>query len=306
MSDDLNHEVLARKANTVLAGLTSGGLMNPMQSDQFFEQAMEESTLLGAIRVEGIEGNKMLIDKIGIGTRMLEKGVEVTDPVNTTAPTTGKVTIDCNEVVGRMFVSYRWLEANIEKEDAADRLMGLIIKRAAVDIEELIWLANTGSGDTYLTTLGSGGLLQQSTTNLVDGLAAPVDKVLFGKMVRKVPKRFKRDLPNMRFFISHNNEAYYREQLGDRQTALGDAAVTEDKPVRAYGRELLRQTWCPETKVLLTNPQNIILGYARRVRIEAERDIDKRAYKIVVSAVLDVKYEEEEAVIQAFNVAEAA
>jgi hypothetical protein len=302
MSDQMNKRLLAEKANAVLADLTVGGLLLPDQSDMFYEQVIDEPTILGDVRRERLNSNKMQVDKIGFGTRILQKATELVAGTRV-VPDLGKVTLDTVEFIAPMMISYRWLESNIEKEDAADRLMSMITRRVSFDLEEALIKADTLSGDTFLAALD--GLLKQTVTNVIPGNAAKVSKELFVSMLKKMPDRFKRNLDAMRFYLSHNNDFEYRLQISDRATAGGDAVIASGQPVPAMGVPLRRCSQMPGTEVLLVDPQNVIFGYHREVRIETDRDIELRGWKIVCTLACDFKYEEEPASVKANNLTAA-
>ncbi|MBJ8056557.1 phage major capsid protein, partial [Bacillus cereus] len=56
--------------------------------------------------------------------------------------------------------------------------------------------------------------------------------------------------------------------------------------------------------ILLTHPKNIIVGFSRNIRIEVEKDIRSRKFIIVLTAKLDSKFEEEDAVAKVMKVKE--
>lgn len=56
--------------------------------------------------------------------------------------------------------------------------------------------------------------------------------------------------------------------------------------------------------IILTHPKNIILGFSRNIRIEVDKDIRARKFIIVLTAKLDSKFEEEDAVAKIVKVKE--
>lgn len=57
----------------------------------------------------------------------------------------------------------------------------------------------------------------------------------------------------------------------------------------------------PTSKLLFTNPQNIIFGIQRNIRIEQGRDIRSREVIIVLTARVDVQIEETDAISKVVN-----
>ncbi|PEF77696.1 phage major capsid protein [Bacillus toyonensis] len=56
--------------------------------------------------------------------------------------------------------------------------------------------------------------------------------------------------------------------------------------------------------ILLTLPKNIVTGMSRNIRIEVDKDIRARKFIIVLTAKVDVKFEEEDAVAKVIKVKE--
>ncbi|MBL2411293.1 phage major capsid protein, partial [Klebsiella pneumoniae] len=56
--------------------------------------------------------------------------------------------------------------------------------------------------------------------------------------------------------------------------------------------------------ILLTHPKNIVVGMSRNIRIEVDKDIRARKFIIVLTAKVDAKFEEEDAVAKVIKVKE--
>jgi hypothetical protein len=96
-------------------------------------------------------------------------------------------------------------------------------------------------------------------------------------------------------------ESDYRVQLSSRGTGLGDAVLTGAAPVPVLGVPLRGVALMPNTSGLLTNPQNIVWGIQRNVRIERDRDIRARSWIIVLTARIALAIEEVDAVVKLIN-----
>lgn len=70
----------------------------------------------------------------------------------------------------------------------------------------------------------------------------------------------------------------------------------------------MMQPYTSEEKVvsdiILTHPKNILLGMSRQISIEVDKDIRGRKFIIVLTAKVDTKFEEEDAVAKIINVKE--
>ena len=72
----VNNKDLVEKADTLLADLTGGGLLNPDQSTSFIEKVIASAHLLGLVRTETMDANKGVLDKTGFGSTLLQKPVD--------------------------------------------------------------------------------------------------------------------------------------------------------------------------------------------------------------------------------------
>ena len=91
---------------------------------------------------------------------------------------------------------------------------------------------------------------------------------------------------------------------------MGDKYLETDTPILAAGTPVAPVPLFPDdlgpgqnqTVVLLTHPKNIVVGVRRKIRIEWERSIRRRALAIVVTLEADARFSEEEGVVKAINV----
>ena len=300
---DLNTR-LVEKADTLLANLSSGGLLFPDQATEFFEKVIDQPTILREARIEYLNSNKMQVDKIGFGTRILQKPADEVTAVTATAPDLSKVTLDTKEFVAQVNIGYRTLEANIEKENFADRVINMMARRVAFDMEEIIIQGDTvGGADTFLKTL-DGILVQLDGGNIFDNTSAAISKTTFKGAIKELPDKYKRMLNLLRFYVAPNAEVDYRDTMINQATPnLGQGVITGMNPVYAYGVPVAPASHMPLAKGLLIDPTNIIVGFHRQVRIETQRDIEKRLWKIVLSLAFDVKIEETDAAVRIDNIA---
>ena len=314
MNRGLNRE-LVRKADINLSQITTnGGLLNPEQENAFFKKMLDAPTILNEARTVFMRSPKREINKIGFGQRILKNALlDVTSAplsagsypqpltaANRSAPTTEKVVLDTKEVIAQINLPYDVIEDNIEGENFTDSIMTLIAERAALDVEDLIINGDTVAGaDNYMKTLD--GVLKQSTTNVADAFGNTVSKSIFKTATQTMPSRYLRNRNSLRFYISVNNETEYRDTLADRQTGLGDSTITGLAPVYAFGTPVVPVALMPADKGLFIDPKNIIVGFHRRVQIETDKDIQSRVWIIVLTMRLDVKLEEEPAVVKLTN-----
>lgn len=316
----LTDEELVQKAAMVIDDLTSGGLLNPEQTDRFIDQVIDVSTIAKEARVERMNAPKLEISKINFADRILRKAVEAQEPADTekVKPSTSKVVLTTHEVLAAVDISLGVLEDNIEREALADRIMTMMTNRAAVDLEEYYLVADTaGTGGIYDDPLlaylkDQDGWLKLANQHVYDHAAADFDPhKVFGKLIRMLPKKWLRNKREWRFYCHPDIEQAYRQTLSERATAAGDRYLFEDVPVLYQGIEVRGvHTWPtfePEagtitSPVLLAHPQNLIVGIQRQINIDRERKARKRVLELTLTLRVAVAVEEPDALAKAINV----
>lgn len=306
MGRDSNRTIVD-KADIAVANLISnGGYLNPMQANTFIRMLQNQPTIINTVRVVSMSAPTMEINKIGFAQRILKPA-----PVSGTAlsasdrsaPTTDWVKLTTKEIIAEVHIPYDVLEDNIERGGLEDTIMSMIAERASLDMEELIILGDTGSGDTYLALLD--GIIAQSTSHQVDYTATGpnVDKSVFKAGLKEMPDKYLRNRTAMRFFVSPDAEIEYADSLANRETMLGDNKVVNWTPNTAYGVPVIAAALMPDDKYVFTYPQNIILGIQRQIMIETDRDIRARVLIVVLTLRIDLAYEEEDAVVTCIGLA---
>jgi HK97 family phage major capsid protein len=294
-------EVLEKADLAVQDLIDNGGYLNPMQANTFIRMLIDQPTLVNAVRVVPMNAPSMEINKIGFATRILKKAPTTGTALSASdrsKPVTDKVELLTKEVIAEVHIPYDVLEDNIERGRLEDTIMTLIAERASLDIEELIIDGDTGSADEYLALMN--GVLKQSVSHVVDYSASPADvtKAVFKAGIKTMPNKYMRNRAAMRFYVSPNSEVEYADSLANRETPLGDRKVTGWMPNYAYGIPVEPVALMPDDKYLFTYPKNVILGVQRQIMIETDRDIRARVLIVVLTMRLDLKYEEEDAVVK--------
>jgi HK97 family phage major capsid protein len=307
-----SNKQIIEKAALTLADLSAGGLMNPTQSNEFIRMMQNAPTILNSCRTIPMDHDTMKIEKIGFGQRILRPGVELTSLAEDkkAKPTFSKVDLAAKEVIAEINLSYDSLENNIEGQSLKDTIMQLIAGRAALDLEELIFNADTASADEYLALIN--GIRKQATSHVVDFASAAVSKDLFKLAKKAMPAKFMRNPADFRYYTSNNTQTEWLDVVASRATGLGDSALQGSK-ANAYGIPVegiaMLQSYDDGTgklvsDAILTHPKNIITGISRRMSIEVDKDIRARMFIIVLTTKIDCKFEEEDAVVKVKKILE--
>ncbi|AKR38532.1 phage major capsid protein [Bacillus cereus] len=311
MTNLLSNTAIIEKAAMSLSDLATGGRLNTEQANAFLRMVQNAPTILKDSRFVPMESDSRKVEKLGFGSRILRRGEEGTPLADKdlSVPTTGTVKLEAKEVIAEINITYDTLENNIEKGKLKETIMQMIAERAALDLEELIINGDTGSTDPYLSLLN--GLRKQSKSHIVDHNGGAFAKEVFKAGYKALPAKYIRNKNDWRFYTSQGIEVEYLDSMSNRQTALGDAAINGGLP-SAYGVPVkgiaMMQPYTSEEKVvsdiILTHPKNILLGMSRQISIEVDKDIRGRKFIIVLTAKVDTKFEEEDAVAKIINVKE--
>lgn len=302
-----NREIL-EKADLAVSNLeTDGGYLNPMQANQFIRDMINQPTLLGQVRVVPMNAPTMEINKIGFADRILKAAPDAGTALGASdrsKPTTDKVELTTKEVIAEVHIPYDVLEDNIERGTLEDTIMDLIAERASLDLEELIILGDTGSGDAFLALFD--GVLEMATSHVVDytdGVEASVDRGLFKNMLKAMPNPYLRNRSAMRFYVSPHAEIEYADSLASRATSMGDAKNVADYAGNmCFGVPVAAAALMSNDKAIFTYPKNIIFGVQRQIMIETDRDIRARVLVVVLTMRLAIQLEEEDAVVKALGI----
>lgn len=310
----MNNAQLVSKADLALSDLASnGGLLNPEQTDTFVQTLMDSPTLLNSARVVTMNAPQKKINKIGFGTRILNKATSSTALADNARvkPDLGQIELVTKEVIAEIHLPYDVLEDNIEGGNInagmgstpgglANTLVTLIGQRAALDLEELAILGDTASQDTYLAL--TNGFLKRFTSHVVDAQNATITKDIFKAAVKAMPTKYLRQRNTLDFMISVNNETEYRDTIANRVTGLGDAALVSANALAVFGSPVMGVALMPNASGLYTNPNNLIFGIQRRINIEYDKDIRARTFIIVLTARVDFQVEQEDAGVKIINI----
>lgn len=308
-----NQQIIEKAAMT-LASLSAGGRMNVEQADTFLRMVQNQPTIMKDARFIPMSSDRRKIEKIGFGNRILRAGTEGTALADSqlAVPTTGTVDLEAKEVIAEVNITYDTLENNIEGNNLQDTIMQMIAERASLDLEELAVNGDTASGDPYLALI-DGLCKQAGTGHVVDFADAAMDKSAFKKGIKAVPAKYLRNPAEWRFYASQNAELDWKDLIAARQTQLGDQAI-EGRLATAYGIPVkgiaMLQPYVSNTKtvsdMLVTHPKNIVIGMSRNISVEVDKDIRARKFIIVLTAKIDVVFEEVDATALVKKVGELA
>lgn len=241
-----------KKAIIVSGELANGGKLPPEQADEFLNYVIDVTLLRNNVRIVRFRQESMQLDKIGVGNRVTVPKEEAQDPQIRAGVSTSKVTITPKNLMTPFEISDDFADQCIEGETVEETITRLMATQTGNDIEELLIngdvlgparyqadLPGGGSStqvvkDTYMA-LFNGWLRLADSGTVRDFEGDDISTIFFGAMIRSMPIKYRRVRMNLRFLLSLDHEQLYREKIGARQTAAGDAANTSQTPLNAFG-----------------------------------------------------------------------
>lgn len=254
-----NEELIKKAVITTdnLTNPTAGGLLNPRQSQRFFQLVVDLTKLKSSARIERFNESKAEIDKIDTAiTRVAVPHSEANSTAIRRGIKTSKISLEPKRIVVPFSVSNDFLLTNIEGENAEDVVIQSMARTLANNLEELYLHGDTlgpavlestifedGSESKYVKddflALGDGWLKRARGGHVVDANGVNISSSLFSKFIKEMPDKWKRDRANLRFFSSSDHEQNYRQAVSGRATASGDIALSTTQNLTPYGIDLV-------------------------------------------------------------------
>lgn len=231
------------KATITTDVLAAQGKLLPAQADKFLDYVFDETGLAKAgVRTVKFRNEQMILDKIGVRDRVAMAAEEAQDPGLRRGVTTSKVTLEPKQVIIPFEIGQLFLEENLEGEAAADRVVQMMAKQGANNVESLYWDGNAlGPAKTEEELVDGGssalvkkdaflglfdGLLKQAEAgHVLDAQNGPLTPTLVSRAWRQLPTKFRTDKGSHRLMVSSDHESHFLEGVSARATQQGDMAL---------------------------------------------------------------------------------
>lgn len=241
-------EILA-KANEVTttvvansAGVPSrGGLLYPEQSNRFLDFVTDQSVLMKNARVVRMKTPQMEIDKVSVGTKLLQKATEITDDGVNAAVTFSKVSLSTVKLRLDWNISTESLEDNIEGASLEDHIAQMMAKQTSNDLDDLFISGNTAlTGDALYKSLDGFIKLAKASGQVQDLAGVNVSRSVFDKILRKMPNKYLQRRNELRFFTGPNTVQDAIYSLGNPNSAT-EATAGAPAPTSSVGEAAFLQ-----------------------------------------------------------------
>jgi hypothetical protein len=321
-------EILAGIQKSAIA-TAAGGQLTTEQAKEFIDLVVAQSDFLKMIQTVQMTSSTYQLNTIDIASRVMRKAPEGTDPGFTQGVTISPRTLTQSESILPYDVTFSFLEENIEGGGAEQKINQMF---AAAFGNELLDLGINGDDSLAETITDANdddiddvtGLSQNDHTFLrqndgwiaiarADAAVHKVELVLdeegnpttswkneFKKILAALPNKWKRAPGELLFLVSPDVETKYRNELGERSTALGDVYLTQDKSSQYQGVPVKSIPFWPGgtiPKIMLTKPKNLAIGIGRNIRVGRQIQERKRIIEYTITAKTDFEYVVSDAIV---------
>ena len=304
-----NREIV-QKAHLALADLAPGGVLVTKQSNRFIKIALKQNVLSSKVRSPIMTNPQEELPKLLWTNRVLypgTSGAALPDAWHS-KPTFSKVTLTSKQFKGVVPVDREVFEDQIERQGFQATLTRFMAERVAFDLEDILINGDTASADATLAV--QDGVLKLITSNVLNAGGVALSKDVLDDLMQTLPEEF--DAQNLLFLTNRKARSAYLRSLGNRATALGDAAVTGAASAQlGYdGVPVVKVPLFPnnlgagstKTNVLYADPKNIVYGFQRKVTIDQEFRAVEQVFYIVVTLRNAINLEHEPACAKATEV----
>lgn len=299
-------------------------VLNRQQSNVFIDLVVDESVLLKRCRVMKVNHNKGEFNRLNLGSIVTEAATATSSPTRR-VPTESLIKYDNEKLRSAFDLTSDFLEDNLEKGAARDKILRMFAKRISTDMEMLAIEGDdslpVGDGQTDENNLlgANNGWKAILNANVpagqqVDAAGAAASKDLFYEMKRRIPNKYRIEKPNYVWIVGSSIYDKWTYDWTERETAGGDSALSRGVVPGPFGIPMIEAGLMPEdltygtagtdgSQIWLTPLTNLIYIVQREVKIEWDRVPRRDAWEATLHTRCDFQVEEPEMVVIAENVA---
>lgn len=197
-----NNEILEKVTTTTVVGAGGGGLLNAEQADRFIDYMWDATVLAKEGFVKRMTSNTADFDKVAVGTRLARLATEATDDGVNVVPTFTKISITTKKLRLDWEVSTESTEDAIET-GLQDHIARLMATQFGNDVEDLAINGDTG-GSGLLSAFDGFRKLALASGHVVDAAGAGIDKAIFNKAIKAMPRKYLQRRNQLKFYTGSN------------------------------------------------------------------------------------------------------
>lgn len=315
----MSNDLLEKVTTTTVVGAGGGGLLNAEQSDRFIDYMWDATVLAQEGFVKRMKADTVDIDKVAVGSRLARQATEATDDGVNAIPTFTKISITTKKLRLDWEVSTESVEDAIES-GIQDHIARLMATQFGNDVEDLAINGDDTSVDPLLGAFDGFKKLALTNGHVVAGAGAALDKAIFNKAIKAMPRKYLQRRNQLRFYTGSNLQQDWLYKLTDISTApesIAEAVLSGNPAapggsIRPYAfgipvkevplfDETLDGTYSGATgdhgHVELTFPENRIWGIKREVKVYSDFAMKKDTTEFVAYVRVGVQIENADAFV---------
>ena len=291
------------------------------------DTVVDQSVLLAEIRKVQMKRSRAEIPKLAIGTRQM-RATQAGGTPESTAPGASAAVQFGNIILNSAKTSLPWtiteefLEDNPEMGAAEAKIAKMMGVQAGNDLEDLGLNGDVTSADNLLRANDGYFKLATAGGQVVDFAGGNWTRNVFNQMVRALPAKYRRNAKQLRFYVGPNLWQDYIDSVAARQGNMADQYLAGLVADPTYGGIPVRGIPLVEeeitaasrslsgadnlTDILLTNPDNLIFGVQRDMKLrkttEGKDAIEKDERYYVLHMRTDFQVQNLEAVVVGRNI----
>lgn len=315
----MSNELLEKVTTTAVVGADGGGLLNAEQSDRFIDYMWDATVLAQEGFVRRMKADTVDIDKVAVGSRLARQATEAVDDGVNAIPTFTKISITTKKLRLDWEVSTESVEDALES-GIQDHIARLMATQFGNDIEDLAINGDDTSVDPLLGAFDGFKKLALTNGHVVAGAGAGLDKAIFNKAIKAMPRKYLQRRNQLRFYTGSNLQQDWLYSLTSISSTPQDIAesILSGNPsapggtVRPYAfgipvkevplfDETVAGTYSGATgqhgHVELTFPENRIWGIKREVKVYSDFEAKKDTTEFTAYVRVGVQIENADAFV---------
>lgn len=263
----MDNRVLLAKAAIDTATLGTGGKMNPQQAEEFMTYMQDYSAFLRLVDFIKMTSTRRLLEDLEVNNRGMRRAKENDDNAPTGTATIKQRELNAVGVIMPYDVTFQFMKENKKAKNINSVLARLFAQQFVNDTVDLGFNGDESSSDEFLNINDGWVTIAENDTNThkVDNAGLTSKMKLFSAMLADVPSKYfqlyqKEDKNLLKILVSPTVNREYKEELQQRNTALGDSLLVNGRNVLYDGHEIVPVGYLPDNVQMVTPLKNLAYG----------------------------------------------
>lgn len=263
----MTNRTLLSKAAVDTSVLGAGGKMNPEQSKQFITFMKDYSVFLNSVDFITMQTTRRVLEYGDVSRRNMRRAKENKDNPANGSFSTKQRELNAVGVIMPYDITFQFMKENIEKGNVNTTLARLFAQQFANDTIDLGFNGDEDSADEFVSINNGWVKIAESDpdTHKVNRRSFSNMRALFKGLLGEVPSKYfqmykQEDKSLLKILVSHTVNREYKEELTERNTALGDALLINGKNVTYDGFEIIPVGFLQDDVQMVTPLKNLSYG----------------------------------------------